>query len=260
MSRCFAIAGSVLVMLVVFLGSAYGAYVTDNLIAYWPLDRSTINGGKVQDSINGYDLEINGNPKGCEGKINEALEFDGQADSLSNTADIASINDAVADGYTLAMWVLPRDLSRYQEIGGPQDGAGTRYTASFRVFDGASGFGFDLEAAAGQVRLTSNGQKTGEWYYLTGTYDGDVATFYINGEEIARDGGTSGDVADFDGVFICQDIVGGRNFEGAVDEVLIYNRALTPDEVLANYNSNVGMAATSDSYNLGMTWSQIKIQ
>ena len=56
------------------------AIVEKGLASYWPLDE--IKANKVKDIIGENDGEVQGKPKIVEGKYGNALEFDGQADSI----------------------------------------------------------------------------------------------------------------------------------------------------------------------------------
>ena len=87
------------------------------------------------------------------------------------------------------------------------------------------------------------------WYHFVGTYDGSVLRIYINGVLRNTSPAYPGVVTYYStyGFFI------GRNynasnyrFNGSIDEVAIYNRALTQAEILANYNSQ----SSRENYNL----------
>jgi len=47
------------------------------------------------------------------------------------------------------------------------------------------------------------------------------------------------------------------NFEGPIDEVRVYNRALSEDEVVQNMNAE-GMAVVNPAEKLAFTWGKIK--
>ena len=68
----------------------------------------------------------------------------------------------------------------------------------------------------------------GQWHYVAGTWDGSTQHLYIDGEEIASEarGGVLGNTSN---VVMSS---GGEPFNGMLDEVRIYNRALTEPEIL----------------------------
>ena len=53
-------------------------------------------------------------------------------------------------------------------------------------------------------------------------------------------------------------VFGGWYFEGDIDEVAIYLRALTPQEVKKNYNVDSGDTNVDFIGKLAMTWGRIK--
>jgi hypothetical protein len=74
------------------------------------------------------------------------------------------------------------------------------------------------------------------WIHLAGTYDGSRATLYVNGNEVASSPISGGFALDTTPV-----ILGGNGneadtterFPGSIDEIALYNRALSPQEIRA---------------------------
>ena len=205
----------------------------------------TCQGSTIADaSSNTLTPTINGDVvvSGDEGPTHNAAgywEFDGVGDYI--TIDPTDINSTIGDSITIECWVNTDNSAKYQVIGGGQDTTGTRYTALFNINStGGQGYGFDLEASSGQVRLTStNGSVVnGSWDHLVGTYNGSTANFYLNGSLVDTDTGTSGNVNTFDYVSFGRDFGDNtRYFDGKLGEVRIYPRALTAAQVFQNYNA-----------------------
>lgn len=168
-----------------------------------------------------------------------SIVFDGVDDYVTGSA--ALINSSITNQITVEIFLNSNNLSNYAQIGGGQDNSGTRYTAAFNSAAFGTGiFGFDLEAASGQVRLTSTTvYSTNQWISLTGTYDGTTTRFYINTILEDSDSGTSGNISDFDSILLGRDIdfATGRIFNGRIANFKIYNRALSATEIRQNYNA-----------------------
>ena len=149
------------------------------------------------------------------------------------------LNSSIINSLTIECWVKASTAS-YTVIGGGQDNVGTRYIAAFNVNVLSSNeYGFDIEAVNGQVRLNSSKDslQLNVWKHLVGTYNGSVAKFYINGVLVDTDTGTSGNVVDFDNFIMGKDIVNIRYFKGDISAYSIYNRELTAQEIVQNFNA-----------------------
>lgn len=86
----------------------------------------------------------------------------------------------------------------------------------------------------------------GRWYHVVATSDGTTAWIYVNGEArkmaaVERNYPGSAAGTRIGGESCCP----GNNFPGLIDEVRIYNRALTPKEVLENHNAALRIAGTA---------------
>jgi hypothetical protein len=85
-----------------------------------------------------------------------------------------------------------------------------------------------------QHLLSEEVPKTGSFHHLAGTYDGSVMRLYLDGEEVGR-WEVSGEVASGESyVFISSD---AEPLDGLLDEVSIYNRALTAGEIHAVFEA-----------------------
>lgn len=228
--------------------------VTDGLVSYWTLDKDTVSGNQVKDIIGNNHGKINGSPKVVAGKIKEGMEFDGMDDFLDCGID-DSLN--LTKAITIETWVMPKEVGEGGKNAGPVCKAQTgawgwqlRYNSPDSNF---MGFQFN----AGGSRWISVGQKLipGEWYHIMGTYDGSEAKCYLNGIEKNKMN-MSNINSSPDPFFIGQD--GWINvFNGIVDEVRIYNRALSKDEVIRNYNAKSQLSIESKG-KISITWGEIK--
>ena len=87
----------------------------------------------------------------------------------------------------------------------------------------------------------------GQWQHLTATYDGSTARFYIDGTEVAnRPVSVSIGSSNNWRIGAYGASLGGF-FDGLIDNVRIYNRALTPTEIQTDMNQPVAPGAPPDS-------------
>lgn len=96
------------------------------------------------------------------------------------------------------------------------------------TFDGATGHA-DSEQAVPARR----------WSHLAMTYDGTTVKLFIDGDEVATRPTTGSILTTADPLWIGGSRPYGEYFQGLIDEVRVYNRALTPSEVNSDMNSPV---------------------
>ena len=135
-----------------------------------------------------------------------------------------------------------------------------------RTFDGGHGAPHFQLQGSGRLRMTFRNQTGGtvvnapqlfvdgtedsgeaypidEWFHYAGTYDADenIWAMYYNGQQLATGEGTGEDLGDWGGRVENGDFFaagfgavydsGGRRFDGLMDELYVFNRALTPQEI-----------------------------
>lgn len=97
------------------------------------------------------------------------------------------------------------------------------------------------------VLSPSNALVVNTWQHVAGTYDGDTLRLFVNGVQVA----TTGFKGTIDQSYSYPARIGRladpaqsatRYFNGKIDEVRIWNRALTVAELLNNYNHHVTVA------------------
>ena len=71
----------------------------------------------------------------------------------------------------------------------------------------------------------------GEWTHIAVTFDGTTEIFYVNGEENGRGGFSFGSKVDSVITIGCNNQSGWNSFNGILDEVRLYDNALSPDEI-----------------------------
>ena len=230
--------------------------VEEGLVSYWSFDRDSVKGGIVTDAPANKEGVIVGDPQIVAGKVGEAMEFDADGDFVNCGGD-ASLN--LTDAITIELWMN----SAVAGEGGPNVGPACRaqsgvspwnWQLRYNAPGGFMGFQFNADPGGSTWISVQENLSPGQWYHIVGTLDGSEIVCYLDGvekERAAMSAISSGDSA----FFIAQD--GWDNaFNGMVDEVRIYDRALSNAEVQQNYDAE--LAAVKPAGKLSTTWGEIK--
>jgi hypothetical protein len=108
--------------------------------------------------------------------------------------------------------------------------------------------GFFVQAIGHRIRYSLGGLndcdagqlQTGQWYYVVCTYDMQEQRVYLNGREVGRRAAADVDLTPWVGPFyIGRYTLDGMPYEvhGLIDEVRIYQRARTPEEIRKEYET-----------------------
>ena len=176
----------------------------------------------VDQSGNGNHGTLNGAvPTG--GRFGGALAFDGVGARVI-VPDSPSLH--ITSAITLEAWVNPTRIGSWRDVIYKEIDDNFYLTASSNDETPAFGGEFASEPLYGADTLDLN-----RWTHLAGTFDGTVMRLFVDGIKVA-DQFQSGNIQPSTGVLsIGGDGLFGQFFEGRIDEVRIYNRALTVNEI-----------------------------
>jgi Concanavalin A-like lectin/glucanases superfamily len=193
----------------------FQAHLNDGLVAYWPVVETS--GAAVKD-YSGYNHNILMNiPSYTSGKYKTAINI--------NSSQVGELNDPSfidKSEITLGMWV---NLS----------------ASNSNNFLSCLDSGFIFNENAGRLTIQQYMQgalsaeidssivlSVGRWYYITVTCDARTMSLYINGslEKSTTIGGLDSPI--FDDFYF-----GGTTWKGLLDEIRVYNRVLSQDEIKA---------------------------
>jgi len=222
------------------VGTSYGNEVsfttgstipTNGLVAYYPF-----NGNANDESGN----SLNGIAKGAtltadrKGNPNKAYSFNG----VDNWIEIADNVLLRPQQITIAGWINLNVL----------EDASIFYKGEYEVYS-MSSLSFSIKQNSGCMSYIGNGwqgltitnpQQLNQWYFVVGTFDGTTMSFYRDGVLISQKTGLPatnidncagntfriGRFHDLSSYF----------FNGKIDDIRVYNRALTATEIQALYN------------------------
>ena len=211
-----------------------GQCPSSNPIAHWRLDETS--GTTASDSSgNGNTGTLVNGPAWTTGKINGGLSFDGTNDYV-NIADHASLEPSI---FSISLWVKFDTLTSFLIEKRPDSG-GSRIGFELYRESGTGTFWFlyDEDGIGGTLNVESITQPTTDrWYHLVITRDGSGTNrIYVDG--VQENSGTRvGGIASDSDLFIGSE-GGVANFlDGTIDDVRIYSRALSSQEILSLYQS-----------------------
>jgi hypothetical protein len=202
-----------------------------SLVGWWKFDETS--GTTAADSShNGNDGAIRGNPVWMPsgGKMGGALSFDGNGDYVDcgNGPTLT-----IQSGITMACWIRVASFTlNWATIISKGDTAG-----SYRMGRGESTFSLHMGIAG--VSTTGDPWfdatkkvNDDQWHHVAGIYDGTRMTIYIDGIADAYKEATGLISASTLNLYIGENSeTTGRYWSGLIDDVRLYNRGLTPDEL-----------------------------
>ncbi|MDE0086033.1 MAG: LamG domain-containing protein [Candidatus Poribacteria bacterium] len=258
-----------LAILVLQTNSLMSQVVEDGLISYWSFDAADVRGNTVKDIVGGNDGTIVGAPKHVKGKISEAFEFGGEPDVI----DVASPANGSLDfdedqDFSMMAWIKvdkPPELDGGQSTIVSKGDGGNNARILWKIIGTQVNVTIANEAGGGPKLVLASAKEVvdGKWHHVLFVSDrSDTTRIYIDGKLDAEGGETKGtDITTESPLFIGASVRIGkttrRYFEGLIDEVGIYNRVLTDNEIERNFNSK-GLAV-SPQEKLAIAWGQIKI-
>ena len=225
---------AVLTLLCTICTMALGA---DGLVLHMSFDQGTINNGVATDSSGqGNDGLITGDPQVVEGILGDALEFDGTDDVIEVPLQ-PSITFEQGDSFSVLAWI------RTGATPSPQDGIVGNYRTSTAPFwmlianeavkgTGATMYVRDVDRAHSTVIDSPDPINTDTWLHLAGVRDQQAKKLrlYVNGELVAEADDETENINSGQSIWIGDHL--NRYYDGLMDDVRIYDHALTEGEIL----------------------------
>ncbi|MFA7309454.1 MAG: LamG domain-containing protein, partial [Candidatus Paceibacterota bacterium] len=228
--------------------------ISSGLVGYWPLDGSTINWktGTVSDMSgqgnNGSPVSLGTTTSVVAGKIGQALKFNGTTSYVASGTNLGLSGDFSG---TISAWVKRTSGSGFRSV----------FVAGSAVSMESFGLGinsnsdgdFNIQFNGGHARYSAGSLvPLNTWTYLAVTKTpGPIETtshLYINGVEVAQAGGQTGTpnfVANLAYIGTWTNL--SSYFPGSIDDVRVYNRALSTTEIAQLYNTGSTNVAHSNA-------------
>jgi hypothetical protein len=210
------------------------AGINDGLVAYYPF-----NGNANDESGHGNNGTITPSDVTFvnDGKIGKCAKFiEGEHNKAIEIQDSPSLN--ITHAITMAAWV------KLDGVGTDADAIicrGNSYSEPYSFFAVHGSYGNNMVAYIEEVSVFNSGYKVplNMWKHVTVTYDQNNCIFYVDGVKIATIKTSNRLIKDSSGMnlYIGASPPGGsEDFSGFMDEVRIYNRALSDSEVQQLYS------------------------
>jgi hypothetical protein len=252
----------VFAILMCFMLSGLAMAGDPDLIIYFPYEE--VNGKVVPDKSGyGNDGDINGSIKIVDdGKRGKAAEFS-SGDFIDMRGPKFSDDLIPKDAITICAWVKCKKTGDQHEIFNAQAADATwvvhpevRSDGNFRWLLRSDGGATIFEILAGAVEWDT-------WMHFAGTYDGKKGILYINGEDVSEGNGGAKIAKDWGtGARVGRTIDNARPFTGLMDDLNVWKKALTRDEILIVMEKGpegiIKGEAVSPIGNMTTTWGQLK--
>lgn len=209
--------------------AAWGsADVLDGLVAWWKLDGA--DGIYTPDSINAYTGTVVNSASFVPGKVNNAILLNGTSQRVDTGFDLQLAN------FSVSVWFNrdPYGTRFYDRI------VDKNYETGFVIsrkseYANIWGVYFMDVPAASPITVTL---VDGQWHNIIVVRSGTLLTVYGDGGAVTKSGLVSSAPLDSSTLSIGWSSVehGYNYFKGKIDDVRIYNRALSSDEVNTIYN------------------------
>lgn len=242
-------------ILILLLPNVSHAALTTNLVSYWKLDESS---GTRVDSPGANDLTDNNTVAAAAGIINNGADFEKDTSEYLNITDASQTGLEGGASWSISFWAkFESDFAANGEtrtiVNKTGGSDGTRgYTLSFRRVDAFGGDVIQFTTSTDGTNANNNNYfvaaaiaiGTLEHWVITINTTGTTITVYRDNSLVgstAINGAAFDNTGDFS-IGAGYD-AGSFNsyFDGILDEVGIWSRIITTDEMAELYNSGAGL-------------------
>lgn len=219
------------------------------LVAMWTLDEDTIDANTVEDVFGQNHGTITGKPATVPGSVGEALNFDGAIDLIRMT------NDIFFPSVTMEACIKPTLGTRNPIYDKYNYGIQLSESDQVGIWIRA-----DTEVGNQWPSAYTPFPRDGDWHHVVGVAkDKEYVKIYLDGE-LKGTTNVSDSISITYGASQKPTIaytqhLGGIWYEGAIDEVAVYEGALSDDDVQRLYTLSF---AVEPSGKLAATWGMLK--
>jgi hypothetical protein len=234
------------------VNASQNSSMTSGLVGEWSFNGADISGTTAYDrSGSGNNGTLTNGPTPTFGKVGQALSFDGTDDYISVADPASGVLDFGTGDFSISVWVKVMSSNSGRLINKWNGSSSEGWILDVNTTTGGSN-------SAGHIRFRMRDTAEnnfdyahnvsihdGEWHHIAVSLDRDSTTGLV----LYKDGAVAGAAQDPTSVSGSLSIAGALNmgalpsvvggeayFSGSIDEVRIYNRALSAAEITALYN------------------------
>lgn len=216
------------------------ADMTTGLVGYWNFNEGS--GTTANDSSgSGNNATLMNGPTWTTGRVGQGLNFDGVNDYVSKTNPSWNFVGNPTKSFTVSAWFNPRTCVDLSGIALANEGG---WSAHLRL--SARPSLWIIQLIPGTTHADGGSCLTSQWQHVTGVYNASETKLYLYYNGILGDSKVLTDIN-------TSNLTDGLNvgytqsyFDGIIDEVRVYNRALSASDILEIYNS-AGAAPVPDT-------------
>ena len=226
------------------------SYVPSNgLVGWWPF-----NGNANDESGNGNNGTVNGAllTNDRNGAANNAYSFNG-IDNYIDLGNPTALGNNPSS-YTQAGWAYFNDFNDgYVFMSKRHDNSGNDWATPVTTTNNTFIFFADDAFYTNAPVAESNGLLINQWYHLTFVYSADDYSIYVNGLMVSSITDSHPMSGSTNNLIIGAQLAWPEFMKGSLDDIGVWNRALTEQEILALYQGcqmSITTQPTNQSVNL----------
>ena len=213
--------------------------LTNGLVGYWSFDGAdVVNVTAYDKSGQGNNGTLTNGPVRAQGKLGQGLSFDGTAYVAVNANSLPADNVAK----TISYWIKFPSAPTSAAVVFQMDNGNNGTYSGFHNLTGCSGVSMGTWKWGGPFLVCTAIPATNTWHHYVYTYDTSTHRLYLNGNLITTGGGATQSTTPNEAYIH----TAGEHFSGLIDDVRIYNRALSGDEIKRLYRIGATLKINTD--------------
>jgi hypothetical protein len=202
----------------------------NGLVGWWKMDEGSGTTANDSSGMNNNAILIN-SPSWVPGKLGKGLYFTNTSSQKATVSTLDSIPIGNSN-YTIEAWIKPSSYGNYGIVGWGNYGTTNQVNALRLSSTGITNYWWSNDLNATVPNLTD-----GKWHHVVAEFDGTTRSIYVDDNLVASDSpGSSHNVTNAN--FTFGDTNTSEYFNGGIDNLKIWNRALSAGEIAYEYSQS----------------------